>query len=394
MPTLRFTATKMSDAKVSHISLVERGANRIPFKVVKEESDTMSTFSGLDLGSLFARKAEKTPEVSQIIGVVTLKGESLGRVQKAVEEAGFDATDTVELDDGSVVFKQEGFSDEALAEGVVVRLSESVALVTKGFSPYNMDLSAGDVSFADQCAASGFYPAINSIMTTLSDAVRAVVYNAKTPSEAKSAVSKLFAEASAYTTSFVSALPVKAFKMEDLAVGIPLEVEKADCKAKAKTPEGTEGGKTVEEDPAKTAKKAEGDETDETGSAGSADGETVQKNPEGAETALTDEKVADIVAAKVEEATSGLVAKFEEIIATLGAVQKSVKGFEEASEDLRARTEKAEQLAADSAKAVKGMVVVGSGADDQEPSPTVQKREMRGDIDTAFQPRRSFPGKR
>lgn len=409
MPNLRFTATKMSEAKVSHISLVERGANRIPFKVVKEESDTMSKFSGLDLGNLFARKAEKAPEVPQVIGVITMKGESLEAVQKAVAEAGFAVDASVEMDDGSVVFKQEGFSDEALADGVVVRLSESVALVTKGFSPYNMDITADGVTFADQCAASGFYPAINSIMTTLSDAVRSVVYNAKTPAEAKSGVTKLFAEASAYTASFVGGLPVKAFKMEDLAVGIPLVVEKA-CKPGDK--EGTAGGAAAgeETDPLKKeaakAKKDEGGEGAEGAASGAAaedttqsEGgagadETAQKSSENTESALTEAKVADIVASKVTEATSELVSKFEQLIASLGTVQKSVEGFEAVAADLKTRTEKAEQLAADSVKAVKGVVVVGSEGGDAEPMQQTQKSEMRGDIDTAFAPRRAFPSKR
>ena len=440
MPTLRFTATKMSEAKVSHISLVERGANRIPFKVVKEESDTMSKFSGLDLGGLFARKAEKTPEVPQVIGIITMKGESLETVQKAAAEAGFAVDASVEMEDGTVVFKQEGFSDEALADGVVVRLSESVALVTKGFSPYNMDITADGVTFADQCAASGFYPAINSIMTTLSDAVRSVVYNAKTPAEAKSGVTKLFAEASAYTASFVGGLPVKAFKMEDLAVGIPLVVEKAykpgDKEGAAEGAAAGEETDPLKKEAAKTKKdEAEGgaaaegkgaqehtaEQEEVIKAAMSADEKTFLAGLSGGdkmkfmkatseerakimesaakpakkdETALTEGKVAVIVASKVTEATSELATKFEQLIASLGSVQKSVEGFAATAEDLKIRTEKAEKIAADSVKAVKGTVVVGSESGDVEPMQPAQKSEMRGDIDTAFQPRRAFPSKR
>lgn len=216
MPNINFKATKMTGAQVSHISLVERGANRIPFKVVKQEKD-MSAFQGLDLGGLFSRRKSEKKDEPMVVAVVTMKGESLDSVKKQVEDAGFTVADMHEMEDGSVVFKQgEVDLDEAMADSVVVRLNDHIALVTKGFSPYNMDVTADGVSFADQCAAKGFYPGVNSIMETLSDAVRSVVYSAKTPAEAKAGVTKLFSEASAYTAAFVGGLPQKAFKLEKM----------------------------------------------------------------------------------------------------------------------------------------------------------------------------------
>ena len=148
MPTINFKATKMTGAKVSHISLVERGANRIPFKVVKQEKD-MSAFQGLDLGGLFnRRKSEKTEP--KVVAVVTMKGEAYEAVAKMVEEAGFAVASVQEMDDGSMIFKQEDGAIEDLMEGSsVLRLNDHIALVTKGFSPYNMDVTSDGVTFAD-----------------------------------------------------------------------------------------------------------------------------------------------------------------------------------------------------------------------------------------------------
>lgn len=407
MPKLSFTATKMSDAKVSHISLVERGANRIPFKVVKEENEMKGSFAGLDLGGLFARKAEKPVEQQpQVIAVATMMGDKFEAVKASVEKAGFAVADLQEMDDGSIIFKQEGCTDDALASGVVVRLSESVALVTKGFSPYSMDITDSGVSFADQCAANGFYPTVSSIMNTLSDAVRAVVYAASSPADAKSAITKLFTEASAYTASFVGTLPVKAFKLEEEAAAldaVPAVVtqaaegsEEAVEKA-AKKPvvdpnaDPAAAGGADETDPmkgkAKGCKKAEGEESEDEDD----EGGLAQK----ADTSLTVETVATMIAAKVEEATGGVVSKLEELLGKFDAVQKSVSGFETTVGELRDRTEKAEKVAADSVKAVKGTVVAGSESGDAVPGNTSKSETSpRGDIDTAFSPRRPFPGRR
>lgn len=404
MPKLKFQATKMSDAHVSHISLVERGANRIPFKVIKEETG-MKAFAGLDLGGLFSRKAEKTVEEPQVIAVATMNGDTLDAVKKSLTDAGFAVENMQEMEDGSVIFKQEGCSDEALADGVVVRLSENIAIVTKGFSPYNMDVTADGVTFADQCAAKGFYPGISAVMETLSDSIRSVVYAAKTPAEAKVAVAKLFSEAAAYTGSFVASLPVKAFKLEaDVPVSTVANVA-AEAAAAADAGAAVEGegadGETVEKaakpgkkvppegDPEGGAEDGMGDEPDPMKGKGKGckkdEGEDGAAGAAEPAAALTIEAVSDMVATKVSEATGSLVAKLEELLGKFDGVQTTVAALTE-------RTEKAEAALAESEKVVKAALVVGSDATDAEPSAARKSESSVGRVtDTAFMPRRTFP---
>lgn len=418
MPKLKIAATKMTDAKVSFISLVERGANRIPFKIVKQEKQMAGATKGLDLGSLFARKADK-PKI-EVVGVVTLKGEGFDSVKGQIEEAGFAVGESLDMEDNSVVFKQV---DSAEGEGVVVRLSEHVALVTKGFSPYNMDLSEDGTSFADKCKAQGFYPGVRSAMEVASESVMTLAYNQASPGEATKAISKLMDEVKAYVVSLASALPQKAFKLEEVfpeepetpnGDGVESDVEKAE-KAKAKGKlnckscgaEYTFGDKECAEcgadpmaDPDKDGDAASDKDKDGDGkgkkakkedSSADAAGDQEQ-SPEGntaeesVTTGLTEEQVSAIVATKLDAAVGSFSTKMEEMIAQ---VQKSMSdtlsGVSQQIEGLAGRVEKAESEASNVANVMKGTMVGGSDAGDHAPVTQKSESSRAGrEIDTAF----------
>lgn len=90
MPKFKVKANEMTEATVSHISLVDRGANRIPFKIVKQEKSGMSAkhFASLDLRNLFVRKNEEQVEKEddvEIVGVVTMDDDE--EAKKLIAEA-------------------------------------------------------------------------------------------------------------------------------------------------------------------------------------------------------------------------------------------------------------------------------------------------------------------
>lgn len=411
MPKLKFNAVKMSDAHVSHISLVERGANRIPFKVIKQENH-MSQFAGIDLGNLFGtRKSEaKAPEV---VAVVTMKGEGFESIKKQVEEAGFAVSDVKELEDGSMVFKQ---GEGALEDGTVIRLNDDIAIVTKGFSPYNMDVSAGDVSFADQCAAKGFYPGVDAIMNTLSDAVRNITYNAKDPNEAKTAVTKLFSEASTYVAAFVGSLPVKAFKLETCYAEVPAPVAKADLPngdgvtdevteemvtkaaltAEEKKYFATLSGKDkfafIKATPEARSKMmedaADGGKDDSTGGAsGAKKGEAADPAAPApaAPAPAAPSKDMEVVMKSMET----IAGRLEGFSSAFEGVQKSIKDINESLATATQRLDAAEKVAKDAKDAVAGVVV--SGADGGDAGAVSTQKSEGGcfggrDIDTAYMP--------
>lgn len=373
-----------------------------------------SMFSGLDLSAMFrTSKAEKPAPA--VVAVVTMKGENTESIKNAVAEAGFSVDAMVENDDGSVVFKQEDYDGEV----TVVRLSEDVAVVTKGFSPYNMDTMANGTSFADMCAAQQFYPGVSTIMDVMRDSIFNLAYNVESQKDVATAIGKLFDEAKAYTLSFVGALPSKAFKLEGDVVA---KAAKAKTKAKTK-PDATEdnepGEGTVSDpdaatenqeaevntadgkkDPKKNTSKdcGTGMTADEKPKAKdakkddnlpAAEQETAKKDEQSAQSGLTAEDVSSIVASQIGTAlksitgdiTSALKQHVDESTGTLAEALKAMK------QDVDGLSERIQKNESDSAKVTQALKGVVSGADTIDDTHEVvakSERPLLGEFDTAY----------
>lgn len=425
MSDIKLQATKMTDASVSFISLVNRGANRIPFKIVKMEKDMSKPFAGLDLGAVFrTAKADKGAKPA-VVAVACMKGDHLEALKTKLVEAGFTVENMVEKEDGSVLFTQDGVVLKDDDQHTIVRLNDDVLLVTKGFNPYNMDYVNDDaVSFADKCAAQGFYPGVSSMLDTMGDAVRTMVYASANPSDAKTAVSKLFDEAKAYALSFVGQLPVSAFKMDGPAMAKSVkaepepataatteadpaaedpaaeEVAKAAMSADEKTfyatltgadkmkfmkatstvrsammEDATDGGKDDASEKPSGAKKDEG-------TPASADAAAATPATEAAATV----DVAALVTTEVAKASTELTASMKAMMEGLTAtITKSVGEMKESVTSLQARVETAESVAKAAKGAVTGMVVLGSEQGDQVDTQKQEQQYVGREIDTAFQ---------
>lgn len=364
MPTVKVKATKMSKGNVSFISLVERGANRIPFKIIKQEKDMAGHFAGLDLGSIFStRKAETPPVTPEVVAVVTMKGEGFDSIKDQIEKVGFSIADAEEMEDGSVVFKQGDMEGDT----TVVRLSDHVGVVVKGFSPYSMEMAVSeDLSFSDACAAQGFYPGIRVVMEVLTSSIGSIAQKAETPAACAKAIDKMFDEAKAYVSSFVAGLPVKAFKLEDIA---PEQVEE--------TPETPEVPAVAGEAEAPADSEPE-------------EGTVVEKSEETPDVVepkgLTEEQVASIVSAQVDGAVGDIAKKLEESLAGVTkSFQESIQAVTGAVEGLVGRVEKAEQTVEAAKKAVAGTVVPGSESGDAEPvARKTETGSTGGTFDTAY----------
>lgn len=317
-----------------------------------------------------------------------MKGEHFESIKNQIKEAGFDVAKAIESDDGSVIFKQ---GDTVDGEGTVIRMSDSVAIVTKGFSPYNMDVSQGDQSFADMCQARGFYPGVSTIMETLAESVRDAVAKADSSDKAKTSITKLFTEAQAYTAAFVAGLPQKAFKLESIAPEIPngdgatnedngTEDKDANV-AKGESSEDSTG--TTDEGTATTQEtKLANDGV--AGDAGTGSGEAEGQS---GEAALTEEQVSSIVSTQVTKAMDALAEKLGAFTAGVEAIQKSVGDMSGNLEKLQGRMDEAEKVAKSAKDAVTGTVVIGSETGDHNPTKKSESSGFGGrEIDTAYNP--------
>lgn len=416
MAKVKMTLNQLSDVDVQFISLVSRAASRLPFKAMKsddinEEGDMKNkSFAGLDLTTIFRRKSD----APTVVGVVTRKGESLDAVKAKIEEAGFTVGDVIDNDDGTLLYKQD-HDDTALGSPVVVRMSDDVALVMKGFSSYSLSVDTGS-SFAEVCAAQGFYPGVYAFSETLTDSIRTAVYDADTPSAASAAVGKILDEAKAYIQSLVAHLPEKAFKMDSLiaAEAVAKAEQPAPVAEVTTTAEGdqatqlevkAEGDEVVVEVEGELEVKADTIEVVEVKAEGDVVVEVKADEPvtaevDAAKAVKADESAA--IATAIATALAPLMTGLSESIAqvalkqeqSISALSKSLTdGLTTITESVNVVVTKADEAvttATTSAEQALKSVVVGQVVDTDPPATVVVQKQdvLSGDFDTAFLGRR------
>ena len=130
MAKIRLNVNKLGDPTVNYISLVSRGANRVPFRIVKQDKQesSMIDLAGLNLSKLFKseKAAESTPPQPNIVGFVTMKDENFDLVKKHLKDAGFKISSIAEESDGSVVFKQQ---EEMPEEFAVLKMNDTLLVL-------------------------------------------------------------------------------------------------------------------------------------------------------------------------------------------------------------------------------------------------------------------------
>ena len=282
---------ELTEADAEWISLVDRPANRFPFRIKKtEEAEETETEQENDMTikvhlreMLGLQKAEdREPHVAALI----IRTEDQEALVPQFEEAGFRVDALAEADSGMTVIKQDDNFDGK--DCVYFKANDDVAVAIKGegvvkaFSPF-LETS----SFAETMAAGGFLPTLMIASEAMQDTVRTVLRNSEDRKAAVSKIQDVLKEFGDFVSTQVGALPDNAFKCEGITV------EKA--KAKAKNPDAEKADHPcppgTKRNPCTGAcegkdktEKAEGEDNAEAKVKGKAEGEedpteTVEKGP-------------------------------------------------------------------------------------------------------------------
>lgn len=331
--------SEMKNADVRFISLVHRAANRIPFRVVKSDQENQM----LNLSSLGrTTKGTKQPDAPEIVGIVVFQHEDAAVMEsvKAVLKAeGFKVDEAVPNDDGTVMFKQADLPQDT--DTTIVRLSEHLAVVAKGFSPYSQTLSES-TDFNEIMPAAGFYNGVRTASEALMMTVGSILQKADSGANAASQIADATAKFGTYVTTMAKALPAAAFKA-DLGVDKVL----ADA-AKAKEAVKTEVKQEVKTE---TATKTEEVKT-----------ETIETKTEEVKTEVKTEPAqksdAPDVAALVAQALGP-------VIEAVNAIKGSVEKITETQNNFSAELEKVSRKAEDATKQVTNTVIAAAKDDRQ-----------------------------
>ena len=229
-------AAELTNLSVAKVSLVKRGANREPFTLIKSEDE-------VDKGTLIYKAAEPSeppepvvdttkndspgmigravkkmsdlftpsPEAAPIaVSAVLVKEEKAEEYAPLLEKQGF-AVDDTDINDGVVVYKQEGYDAEA--EGTVVGLNDDVAVATtdvvKYFTTYT-DTS----DFGTAVEARMFWPGVYAATGAFEDVLFSILDNADSASGASSDVDSAVSSFGDYVKNLISGLPTDLFKLD------------------------------------------------------------------------------------------------------------------------------------------------------------------------------------
>jgi hypothetical protein len=215
VPKLQLSARELSATDVDYVSLVKRGANRLPFRIVKEDTDDM-----LDLARLTRvfRKADPAPAV---VAAVVRKGADLDAARLRLGRAGL-TLDAMAEQDGLVVFRQPNVES---ANDALVKLDDDVGLIVSGLAKA-IDPRIGETAFGRLLETEAFLPSMRLASDMLGRTVGSIMQKAETPSEAAAHIAAAVDDFKAYVESLAAALPQHALKadLEPLAKSVTVNL--------------------------------------------------------------------------------------------------------------------------------------------------------------------------
>ncbi|QWS69911.1 transport and binding protein [Vibrio phage vB_VpS_PG28] len=230
--TVTVRARALKDADSHFISIVDKGANRLPIRMLKNEDDSMINM-GLNVAKLFNRqKAEAKPEaVGIIVGAPLAAG-----FAAALKAEGYETVEIVDCGQEDLRFVSTK-SEVNLEDAIKLNGLDRAIVLENGqkmLKDWGFD---DDNTFAASVAANSFYSTMHSAMDTLGSAIYQKMEDAPMGTRPTEDVTKLLSDFSAYMLALLNTVPETAFKMEKIQ---PLEVEEAQ------DPESTVEGVIVE----------------------------------------------------------------------------------------------------------------------------------------------------
>lgn len=365
----------LSDLDVRFVSLVNKGANQIPFRIVKSD-DQENQVAGINLSTLWTKKEELKPAV--ITGVVVAKNAPtmLTEIQSILKGQGLTLPVVKSFDDGSAVL---AMADDYEQDSSLIRLNEHMAFVVKGFGPYAKQIDRLDQG---QMSERGFYDGLSAAAQTM----QANVLSAIRKSEDIEAPAKLL---KSYAQLLEKALPDAAGEIEEQVTKVvkaakkPMNDGDAEDAVDGGADEATEdaNGKKVKKDLPPGAALSNGDKAD--GQAAADADDAGAKTPDAEHKKDQQGETGD----QPSMAVDGLKKSIEELTSLVKGLSAEVTSLKKSTE---AKIDEVSRKAEDAARVVKTTVVASDQGADSVPARRVKKSEdpFTGVFDTGFMPRR------
>lgn len=195
----RVKLRELKNADVRYISLVDRAASRIPFRVLKRDEETEM---GIDLTRVFKKgESAQKVEVAEVVVFVQKDEKLTDAVRQSIATAGFTTNRVRKADEDTLVYSQlENAGDNTH----MVRVSDQLLVVMKGLDePKGM--------FGEIVKEHGFFPGLSMAMGLLHERVNELVTKSESPA---AEIRKALDEFTVYAESLL-ALPAIIYKADD-----------------------------------------------------------------------------------------------------------------------------------------------------------------------------------
>lgn len=203
---------RLSESDVQFISLVDRGANRIPFRIQKQDKTRSNQEQNMTINlngfGRVMKKGEK--DAAPTLALIVTKSEPSAEYLADLKAAGF-KTEVVKQEDGTFTIQQ----GELPAQGTetVLKAGDGSILVMKGFKPW----SDGLETFSDFLNAKGYYSGVCTATDALRSCLDDILSDVASPADAGPRVEEALNDFHAYIMTLIKALPTVAFKAEKIA---------------------------------------------------------------------------------------------------------------------------------------------------------------------------------
>lgn len=206
MSKVTIDAAEIVDARTDIISLVKRGANRLPFRVIKsEEEDMLDLFKA---GRIIFGKSEKKPEVVAVMFGTEPDADLLA---KTFATAGLDPAKLTKSEADEVITFAK--SDVEKAQGTVLVKSGDAVVAVSGLAK-SFDSWGGSSDFVSAIRANTFYPSIYSSQDVFTSCIYSIMSNSNSPDEAASRVAACADDYKNYIVMLTANLPASAFHLD------------------------------------------------------------------------------------------------------------------------------------------------------------------------------------
>ncbi len=356
------TAGELTDVAVMRISLVDRGANRVPFRLEKRES-TPGEGNGV-IPSNWNIPFTNREKPVEIAGVAFGADVRLDLAKAQLAEAGLSSENLIEDESGNRVFAQGKNFDPATSQ--FLKFDEQTGVFLRNAQE---TLKKAADNFNDAVGAQQFIPGLLLSTDALHGVIVDILEKAENKVDAATQIKTAVANFGEFLGGLADKIPADVFKLEEILTAPGETKAEADASdadvTKADTAKAGEGDADASDDGTGKVAKGEDDSQDTQSTDDVAEGKVVKSDPEG-----SDENPVLKAVEKLTEQVGSMSDKIGELD---GKVTKAADSAEEAKE-----------LAKKSEKALAAVGGLPEGDTDDVVTETVEKAEVHIPlIDTA-----------